>query len=102
MFSQGSGEKQLAEQSMGGRHTRVTPAPHLPSPLKRYHVDSPGMRLEPHACNRNRTLSPQASPMVELFVPSREPVTGNTEPMVSGSQAGRVGTTWRLGLGPGP
>lgn len=40
--------------------------------------------------------------MVELFVPSREPVTGNTEPKVRGSQAGRVGTTWGLGLGPGP
>lgn len=62
--------------------------------------DSPGIRLEPHACNRNRTLSPQASPMVELFVPSREPVTGNTD--LQRQTSGRVGNDWGLGLGPGP
>lgn len=39
--------------------------------------------------------------MVELLVPSREPVTGNTEPRVRGSQAGRVGTkTWGISLWP--
>ena len=60
------------------------------------------MRLEPHTCKRNRTLSPQASPMVELFVPSKEPAAESTEPTVRGSKAGRMGKNWGLGLGQGP
>lgn len=87
-----------------GRKCWETRGTHISSslPPHTYYTDSPGIRLETHTCNRNRTLSPQASPMVELFVPSREPAAESTEHRVRGSQAGRVGKTWGLGLGPGP
>lgn len=99
MVSQGSGRNGRGEP--GGRHTWGTQHPLSSRPPQKYYTDLPGMRLEPHTCTRNRTRSPQVSPMMELLVPSREPAAG------SRAQGERWGSRERgqnlgLGTGPGP